>query len=130
MIYQRAIEAADAEGRLPMPPVADWDNPRALHDLGDLPMDPLIDFGPLAQRIERAITDLGEVGRVHVCRWSDGSAHLQVWFMGRPARLPQTVGGFAMIWDDILPPVPEQVWRETLTELGPRLAADGGESHA
>ena len=35
-----------------------------------------------------------------------------------------------MIWNDILPPVPEQVWRETLTELGRRLAADGGESHA
>jgi diadenosine tetraphosphate (Ap4A) HIT family hydrolase len=190
-IYQRALQAADADGRLPMPPVAEWDTfpfdgdlrvrpfappaetdrqrrgedpaqcwrcqqgisdaiwsdehwllaplaqpsglpvvailyPRAHHDLGDLPMDLLTEFGPLVQRIERAIVSLGEIGRVHVCRWGDGSAHFHVWFMARPARLPQTVGTFAAIWDDILPPVPAQIWQETLVELGGRLAASGG----
>ncbi|HET6920656.1 MAG TPA: hypothetical protein VFI46_14495 [Jiangellaceae bacterium] len=195
VIYRRAIQVADAEGRLPMPPVAEWDTfpfdgdlrtrplvppttterqrngedpaecwrcqqgtsdavwsdqnwlvaplaepsglpvvvilyPRAHHDLGDLPMDLLTELGPLMQRIERAITSLGEIGRVHACRWGDGSAHFHVWFVARPARLPQTVGGFAMVWDDILPPVPERIWRESLTELGRRLAADGGARHA
>jgi diadenosine tetraphosphate (Ap4A) HIT family hydrolase len=188
VIHQRARQAADGEGRLPMPPVADWDTfpfdgdlrvrPLALptttehqrrgedparcwrcrqgtsdaiwsdqhwlvaplakpsglpvvvilysiahHDLGDLPMELLTELGPLIQRIERAITGLGEIGRVHVGRWGDGSAHFHMWFFGRPARLPQTVGSFAMIWDDILPPVSEPTWRATLTELGQRLAA-------
>jgi len=95
----------------------------AHHDLGDLPMELLTELGPLIQRIERTITGLGEIGRVHVGRWGDGSAHFHMWFFGRPARLPQTVGSFAMIWDDILPPVSEPTWRATLTELGQRLAA-------
>ena len=92
-------------------------------------MDLLTELGPLVQRVERAITSLGEIGRVHVCRQGDGSAHFHVWFMARPARLPQTVGSFAAIWDHILPPVPEPIWRETLTELGRRLAADDESNH-
>lgn len=194
MIYQRALATADADGRLPMPPVGDWEtfpfegdmrvrplqppaetdrqrldedpaqcwrcqqgttdaiwsnrhwllaplakpsglpvvvilSSRAHHDLGDLPMDLLTELGPLVQRVERAITSLGEIGRVHVCRWGDGSAHFHVWFMARPARLPRTVGSFAAIWDHILPPVPEPIWRETLTELGRRLVADDESNH-
>ncbi len=193
-IYQRARQAADAEGRLPMPPIADWatfpfdgdlrvrpleppaevDRPRegedaadcwrcrqrdsdaiwsnqhwivaplakpsglpvvvilfsrGHYDLGDLPTDVLTGLGPLIQRIERAIISLGEIGRVHVCRWGDGSAHFHTWFFGRPARLPQTVGSFAPIWADILPSVPESTWRATLAELGRRLAADGDADH-
>jgi hypothetical protein len=31
--------------------------------------------------------------------------------MPRPARTPQLIGSFAAIWDDILPPVPEEIWR-------------------
>ena len=65
-------------------------------------------------RVERAVASVGEIGRVHVGRWGDGSAHLHLWFMARPARLPQTVGSFAAIWDDILPPTPEPIWRSNL----------------
>jgi hypothetical protein len=32
--------------------------------------------------------------------------------MARPARIPQLIGSFAAIWDDILPPVPEDIWRK------------------
>ena len=42
---------------------------------------------------------------MHICRWGDGSEHLHWWFMARPARMPQLIGSFAAIWDDILPPV-------------------------
>ena len=67
-------------------------------------------------RIERAIvTALPDIGRVHVCRWGDGSAHFHMWFMARPARLPQLVGSFAAIWDDILPPLPEEIWSTNLS---------------
>jgi hypothetical protein len=41
--------------------------------------------------------------------------------MARPARIPQLIGSFAAIWDDILPPVPEDVWRADLQRLADAL---------
>lgn len=84
---------------------------------GDLPDDLASELGLLLARIERAVRSLGELGRVHVCRWGDGGEHLHWWFMARPARLPQLIGSFAAIWDDILPPTPEEVWRADLDAL-------------
>ena len=84
---------------------------------GDLPDELAAELGVLLARIERAIRGLGEIGRVHVCRWGDGGEHLHWWFMARPARTPQLIGSFAAIWDDILPPVPEDVWRDDLQRL-------------
>jgi hypothetical protein len=77
---------------------------------GDLPDELAAELGVLLGRIERAIRSLGDIGRVHVCRWGDGGEHLRWWFMARPARIPQLIGSFAAIWDDILPP--EGVWRK------------------
>jgi hypothetical protein len=37
--------------------------------------------------------------------------------MARPARIPQLVGSFAAIWDDVLPPLPEAIWRENLAAV-------------
>ena len=78
---------------------------------GDLPEEVAAEMGVLLGRIERAVSSIGDIGRVHVCRWGDGSEHLHWWLMARPARMPQLIGSFAAIWDDILPPVPEEVWR-------------------
>lgn len=78
---------------------------------GDLPDVLAAELGVLLARIERAVRSIGEIGRVHVCRWGDGGEHLHWWFMARPARVPQLIGSFAAIWDDILPPVPEEIWR-------------------
>lgn len=61
----------------------------------------------LLGRVERAVRSIGEIGRVHVCRWGDGGEHLHWWFMARPTRLPQIVGSLIAIWDDVLPPLPE-----------------------
>jgi diadenosine tetraphosphate (Ap4A) HIT family hydrolase len=83
-------------------------------DPGDLPEDLAAELGVLLGRVERAIRSIGEIGRVHVCKWGDGSEHLHWWFMARPARIPQLIGSFAAIWDDILPPVPEEIWRANL----------------
>jgi diadenosine tetraphosphate (Ap4A) HIT family hydrolase len=77
---------------------------------GDLPDELASELGVLLARIERAIRSIGQIGRVHVCRWGDGSEHLHWWFMARPARIPQLIGSFAAIWDDILPPTPKQIW--------------------
>ena len=187
-LYERALSAADADGRLPLPPLAEWETfpfegelltrpllpplpaerprlgedgsdclrceqgdddalwaderwlltplaepsglpvivilqPRAHHDLGDLPRELAAELGPLIVRVERAVAAVGEIGRVHVGRWGDGSAHLHLWFIARPARLPQTVGSFAAIWDDILPPTPEPIWRENLAAVAAAMRA-------
>ena len=79
--------------------------------------------------IERAIAALDGIGRVHVGRWGDGSAHFHVWFMARPARLPQVRTSFAAIWDDILPPVPEEIWRADVARVARALAAGSGTAH-
>ncbi|MGH3029044.1 MAG: hypothetical protein ACRDMW_10870, partial [Gaiellaceae bacterium] len=84
---------------------------------GDLPEGLASELGVLIARIERAVRSVGDIGRVHVCRWGDGSEHLHWWFMARPARIPQLLGSFAAIWDDILPPTPGNVWRANLEEV-------------
>ena len=89
---------------------------------GDLPDELAAELGLMQARIERAIRSLGELGRVHVCRWGDGSEHLHWWFIARPARLNQLLGSFSAIWDDILPPVPEDVWRRDLERLARALS--------
>ena len=192
-LYRRALAAADADGRLPAPPLADWETfpfdgeisvrplrppgdepprrgedpadcwrclrgdadaiwsddrwlvsplpqpsglpvivilePRRHCDLGDLPADLAAELGPLVVRVERAVDAVGEIGRVHIGRWGDGSAHLHFWFMGRPARMPQLRTSFAAIWDDILPPLPEELWRANLAAVARALAAGGGRAH-
>jgi diadenosine tetraphosphate (Ap4A) HIT family hydrolase len=85
-----------------------------LGEPGDLPDEIAAELGVMLARIERAVRSVGEIGRVHVCRWGDGGEHLHWWFMARPARIPQLIGSFAAIWDDILPPLPEEVWRTNL----------------
>jgi len=81
---------------------------------GDLPDELAADLGVMLARVERAVRAIPDVGRVHVCRWGDGGEHLHWWFMARPARFPQLIGTFAAVWDDILPPLPEDIWRENM----------------
>jgi diadenosine tetraphosphate (Ap4A) HIT family hydrolase len=88
---------------------------------GDLPDELAAELGVLLARIERAVRSLDGIGRVHVCRWGDGSEHLHWWFLARPARIPQLLGTFAAIWDDILPPLPEEVWRENIAAVATAL---------
>lgn len=90
---------------------------------GDLPDQLASELGLLIARVERAIGSIGEIGRVHACRWGDGAEHLHWWFMARPARLPQLVGSFVAIWDDILPPTPEHIWTLNLQHIAQQLRA-------
>jgi len=100
--------------------------PRDHHDIHDLPAELAAGLGPMMIRVERAVRSVGAIGRVHICRWGDGSAHFHLWFMARPARLPQTVDSFAAIWDDILPPLPDDVWRTNLATVAAAMDADPG----
>ena len=192
-LYRRALAAADADGRLPLPPLDEWDSfpfegeirtrpllppaedpprqgeggvdchrcatgeadaiwsdehwllaplprpsglpvvvllyPKAHVDLHELPPARQAELGPLIVRTERAVARVEGVARVHVGRWGEGSEHLHVWFMGRPARMSQLRSSFAAIWDDILPPVPEEVWRANNAAVARALAEDGGRSY-
>ena len=95
--------------------------PREHCDIETLPTELAAELGPLMQRIERAIHAVGDIGRVHICRWGDGSEHLHWWFMARPARVPQLIGSFAAVWDEILPPVPEEIWRANIAAVAAAL---------
>jgi diadenosine tetraphosphate (Ap4A) HIT family hydrolase len=97
---------------------------RAHLDFHELPRDLQRELGPLLVKVQRAVYEIGDIGNVHVCRWGDGSEHFHVWFMARPARVPQLIGSFAAIWDDVLPPLPEPVWQENIEIVRRALVSD------
>jgi len=99
-------------------------------DLGDLPNLLAAELGVMTVRLERAIRSLDGVARVHVNRWGDGSPHLHLWFLARPAGRLQLRGSFLSMWDDILPPVDESTWRENLALVAAWLAEFGGRALA
>jgi hypothetical protein len=99
-------------------------------DLGDLPNLLAAELGVMTVRLERAIRSLDGVARVHVNRWGDGSAHLHMWFLARPYGQLQLRGTFLSLWDDILPRIPEQRWRENLADVAAWLAEFGGSALA
>ncbi len=92
--------------------------PREHYDApGDLPEDLAAEQGLLLARIERAVRSVEHVGRVHIGRWGEGSEHLHWWFIARPAGFEQLMSSFAEIWGDVLPPVPEEVWRSNVDSV-------------
>lgn len=95
--------------------------PRAHHDLADLPDDLASEMGRLMVAITAAVEELPSVGRCHVGRYGDGGAHLHPFFFGRPARMPQLRGSTLLDWEENLPPVPEDVRRANAGHVGRRL---------
>lgn len=79
--------------------------PREHYDLPDLPDDIACQLGVIQVHIARAIESLPHIGRVHISRWGDGSAHLHFFFFARPAGFHQLRGTCLAIWNDLLPPV-------------------------
>lgn len=100
--------------------------PREHHDLGDLPDERAAELGRLMVHLAAAVEALPSVGRVHVSRWGDGGAHLHVFFIARPARMPQLRGTCMALWDDFLPPLPVAVRDENLAFVVDRLVRSYG----
>ena len=121
------VRAMDRPTGLPMVLILES---RSHLDLGDLPNLLAAELGVMTVRLEKAIRSLDGVARVHVNRWGDGSAHLHMWFLARPAGYLQLRGTFLSLWDDILPPIPETQWRESLALVAAWLAEFGGRSLA
>ena len=84
------------------------------------------EYGRLSVWLCRIMSHLPNVGRVHVNKWGDGGAHLHVWFLARPARMTGILGSYAVEWDEILPPGPEDVWRADLHTVATKLANHDG----
>lgn len=83
----------------------------------DLPDDIAREQGVMLGRVERAVRSVGEIGRVHIGRWGEGTAHLHWWFIARPAGFPQLASSMAELWDEVLPPTPEDVWRDNVARV-------------
>ena len=99
-------------------------------DLPDLDDSMAAEYGVLATRIARIVEGLPNIARCHVQRVGDGAEHLHIWFMARTAGLPSIRGSFAVDWDDILPPGPEDVWRADVAAVAQQLAAYDGRAVA
>lgn len=99
-------------------------------DYPDLSDELASQLGRISVRLVRIISNLPNIGRVHVNRWGDGSAHMHVWFVARTARLATILGSLAIEADDALPPGPEDVWREDLHTIATKLANWGGDARA
>ena len=121
------VRAMDRPTGLPMVLILEC---RSHLDLGDLPNLLAAELGVMTVRLERAIRSLDGVARVHVNRWGDGSAHLHMWFLARPYGRLQLRGTFLSLWDDILPVIPEEQWRENLALVAAWLAEFGGRAIA
>ncbi|MFJ3789488.1 hypothetical protein [Kitasatospora sp. NPDC090091] len=103
--------------------------PRAHHDLLDLPAERSAELGPMLQRVEAALLALGGIGRVHVNRWGDGAAHLHLWLIARPEGMAQLRGSTLPLWMDVLPKPSDEAWAATASRIAAAMAADGGTAH-
>ncbi|GAA4707740.1 hypothetical protein [Nocardioides conyzicola] len=99
-------------------------------DAGQIDDDLASEFGRISNRLVRIIESLPGIGRVHVNRWGDGSAHFHVWFFARPEGFAQIKGSYAVEWDDILPAVDDAVRRADLHAVATKLANWGGHARA
>lgn len=100
--------------------------PREHLDFSDMDDDLAAEYGKVSSRLHRIMAGLPNIGRVHVCKWGDGGAHMHVSFIARTERLPNILGSMALEWDEMLPPVPEGIWRADLQEVARKLATHDG----
>lgn len=99
---------------------------REHYDVGDFDDEQAAELGRIANRLVRIMEAMPGIKRVHVNRWGDGSSHAHVWFFARPEGFDQIKGSYAVEWDDILPPVPEETRRADLHAVATKLANWGG----
>ena len=93
----------------------------------ELPEELAREQGVMLGRVERAVRAVGGIARVHIGRWGEGAEHLHWWFIGRPEGFGQLRSSFAEIWDEVLPPTPEDVWRDNLDRVAGALREEDGD---
>ena len=100
--------------------------PREHVRLEDAPLELLAGLGPLLQRISAAVKAIPGVARCHFARWGDGSEHVHLWALARPAGMMQGRGAMLAFWDDVLPAMPDEMVADHLRVVAESLATDGG----
>jgi diadenosine tetraphosphate (Ap4A) HIT family hydrolase len=104
--------------------------PRQHVDFAELDDDLAGQLGRLSVHLARAIESLPHIARAHVYRIGDGAEHLHVWFFARPGDQLQLRGSYLVSWDDLLPPLPEEVRQGDARAVATALAASYGGSAA
>lgn len=102
--------------------------PNAHVRLDEMDTDLLSTFGDVVQRLAGAIKSLDGVARTHFSRWGDGSAHFHMHFLARPLGMMQGRGAMLAFWDDVLPPLPEDMVASNARAVAAAMAKGGGES--
>jgi hypothetical protein len=102
--------------------------PREHVRLDDAGPEVLTTLGPLMQRLSVAVKSIPGVARCHFGRWGDGSEHFHLWALARPAGMMQGRGAMLAFWDDVLPPLPDEMVAEHLRIVAGSLAEGGGEA--
>lgn len=97
--------------------------------LDDAPLEVLAALGPLMQRLGRAVGSIPGVARTHFSRWGDGSEHFHLWALARPEGMMQGRGAMLAFWDDVLPPMSEEMKAQHLRIVAESLAEEGGETY-
>lgn len=82
------------------------------------------DLGTTIRRVAVAIGRIEGVGRVHFSRWGDGSEHFHLWFLARPVGMMQLRGAMLPVWDDLLPPIPEEELAANIRTVAAALATE------
>jgi diadenosine tetraphosphate (Ap4A) HIT family hydrolase len=95
-------------------------------DYADLDDELAGECGRISVRLARIMERLEGIGRTHVMKVGDGFEHLHLWFFARPAGFEQVRGSSITEWDDVLPPVPEDIWRADLATVARHLATHDG----
>ncbi len=96
------------EGPMALPNV--WLHSRQHLDFEGLTDELAAEMGVRMAWIQRALSGIGGVRRVHLHRWGDGGAHLHALLVARPDGMMQLRGMFLMTWLHALPPLPAAVW--------------------
>jgi diadenosine tetraphosphate (Ap4A) HIT family hydrolase len=100
-----------------------------LDSFADMGPDLLAAIGPMVARVEQALLDLGDVARVHTCRWGDGGAHFHFWLIPRPLGALQLRGSMLPMWLDLMPDLDDDVAEAAFGQIAAGMAADGGTAH-
>ena len=94
--------------------------------LDTAPLDVLATLGPTMQRMNVAVKSIPGVARTHFARWGDGSEHFHMWALARPLGMMQGRGAMLAFWDDVLPPLSDELQAEHLRIVAESLASGGG----
>jgi hypothetical protein len=103
-------------------PVTVFIESRAHLDIDGLDEDAASELGRLIVALEGAVREVPGVGRVHVHRWADGSAHFHLWFMARPLGHVEMFGWGTELWSQVLPPTDEAAHAANLEIVAGALA--------